>query len=163
MASTTTLPSAARTRLILRAGGVDAAALEERVRQALERRQRDSVEYPTEEIDHITALDRRLFTGGFELDEELTTRFRALSALSRCELRPIHQIKSHRPLLGPLIVRLKRLVFPLVAVHFKESFKSLQEFNSWSVANQAALAVELYSRPGSTRGAVIQRAPIGPL
>lgn len=136
---------------LLRAGALDPQALEMRVSASLAQRQQTMPDYPQEEIDHISQLDRRLFPSGFELNEELTTRFRALSALSRCELRPLHQIKSHRPLIGPLIVKAKRLLFPLVAVHFKESFKALQEFNSWSVANQAALAVEVYRGAGQTQ------------
>lgn len=128
---------------VLRAPGGDARSLDDRVRAALSERRRTIRDYPAEEIVSISQLDRRLFPDGFEISDDVSTRFRALAALSRCELRPPREIRSHRRFIGPLIVRAKRLLYPLVALQFKESFKALQELNSWSIANQAALTVEI--------------------
>ena len=119
-------------------------ALEQRVEQALQSRL-DSSEYSysTKEIDRIAGLDSRLFPADFMLDKQTSEQMRALAMLTRCELRANKEISSHRPLAGPVIVAVKKLLWRMMRVHLDDAFKGLQEFCSWSVTSQAQSLVKI--------------------
>jgi hypothetical protein len=96
-----------------------------------------SDDFSEEEIEQISALDRSLFLNDFQISEETQETFRVLCSFSRCELKPSRSITSHRPFVGPVIVFLKRLSWPIIRFHLKEPFESMQLFNSRLVASHA--------------------------
>jgi hypothetical protein len=111
-------------------GEPDAKLLEGRVSDALQLRLKQRSDLNEEEIRNVSELKARLLPEGYELDLPTTERLRLLCRLSQAELRPAASITSHRKLVGPLIVRAKRLLWPLLRAPFKDSFAALDEFNS---------------------------------
>ncbi len=99
--------------------------------------------YTLEEIERVTNLSRRVFPPDVDINEETLERFRALARLSQIQLRPASQIKSHRKLIGPIIVFFKKLTFPFIQVHLKQPFEGLEEFASGLVYSLAKEVVEV--------------------
>lgn len=97
----------------------------------------NGIDYTSEEIAEIERLDRRLFSSEFEISEEARESLRVLCTYSRCELRPSPIIRSHRKLIGPAIVFLKKLSWPLVRFHLKDTFESIELFHSSLVYSYA--------------------------
>lgn len=125
-------------------GGPSAAeVLERRVEESLAQRVREGESYTPEEIERVAGLDHRIFPQDFELDVETTEHFRALTLLSQSELKPASQITSHRRFVGPLIVALKRLSWPLIRIHLDKVFQGIQEHQSWVTVRLARQEVAL--------------------
>ncbi len=103
--------------------------LESRVNTALEERLVRDSHYTEKEIKKVSTLSKKLFPEGKEVDFQTCEDLRALAKLSQFELKPARSITSHRKFIGPLIVFLKRLTWPLVKIHLKESYAGQQEFN----------------------------------
>jgi hypothetical protein len=91
----------------------------------------------TSELEDISKLEHRLFPVDFELDKQQTEDLRALCSLSQTGLRQNLKITSHRPLIGPLIVFGKRILWRIVQVLLKETFAGTQEFNARLVKSHA--------------------------
>ena len=106
--------------------------LEKRAKDALNSRLKSAENYTLDEIAEISSLERKLFPQS-SIDKETTDLFRRLSALSNIKLTPSREITSHRKLIGPLIVAVKRISYPLIRVHLKRIFEALEEFCAWSV------------------------------
>ena len=112
-------------------------SLERHVFEALSSRLKTSPSYSDEEIVRVSGLSKRLFHDGFCLNEDQTNRVRALCSLSQSTLKPANEISSHRKLIGPLIVFIKRLTWPLISVHLRDVFVGIQEFQSLAVETLA--------------------------
>jgi hypothetical protein len=125
---------------------LDATNLNAELEKELEARLKRAGDYDRREISAIEQLDRRLFPKDFKLSTEQTNSFRALCKLSQVELKPARAITSHRKVIGPLIVLLKRLSWPIFKVHLKDTVDGLQEFCAWSVYQQAQNVTELCGR-----------------
>ena len=89
--------------------------------------------YTEEEVNEIKSLNTSLFGKTTRIDLELSKTFRSLAKLSQCELKPSTEIRSHRKIIGPVIVFLKKLSWPLIKAHLKNTLEGQQEFNSWTV------------------------------
>jgi hypothetical protein len=130
-----------RDRLI-HSAPFDAADVERLISNRLEQRLDRNLKYTREEIEKITKLDRSLFPEDFQLNEEHSNDLRALASLSQCQLKPARSIRSHRPILGPLIVALKKITWKLIKVHLEEPFDGLQEFSARMVDSHAKQILE---------------------
>jgi hypothetical protein len=111
--------------------------LQQRAEAALGERLNGRTHYEQREIAKIEQLDKGLFPKNFEISSETEEMLRVLCTFSRCELRPAREIRSHRPYIGPLIVFLKRLSWPLIRFHLKDTFESLQFFSAKLVQSHA--------------------------
>lgn len=112
--------------------------LSAQIDQTLEARLlRSGGSYNKVEIHDITHKKTTLVCASTTLTLESSERLRALSKLAQFQLRPASQITSHRKLLGPLIVFLKKLTWPVIQIHLKETFAGLQELAAWSVVTMA--------------------------
>ncbi len=118
------------------------STLEQRAITQLESRLASNRHYTSSEVVEIEELDRRLIPTDIDIDEGTTKKLRALCKLSQCELKPAREITSHRPFIGPIIVAIKKLSWPLIKIHLKEAFAGQQEFNSWAVYSIAENSVE---------------------
>ncbi len=118
-------------------------SLEQRALGRLEKRLREQPELTASEIVKVAELDKSLFPKDFEISEEARESLRVLCSYSRCELRSGRDIRSHRRFIGPAIVFLKRLSWPLIRFHLKDTFESMQLFHSWVVYSHARQVVEL--------------------
>lgn len=107
-------------------------SLEQRAKDALSSRLKTSANYSAQEISEIAKLERKLFPHQ-AIDKETTELFRRLCALSNIRLLPSREITSHRPIVGPLIVAIKRISYPFIRVHLKGVIEALEEFCAWSV------------------------------
>src|SRR5690606_2278941 len=99
--------------------------VENRVREGLVARTHPGSELSISELEEVATLDTALFPKTLELAPETTETIRVLCALSRCQLRPAREIRSHRRFIGPIIVFLKRLSWPLIRFHLKDTFDSM--------------------------------------
>lgn len=116
--------------------------IETAIAQSLKERIESDVSYDVDEIESITKRSHSLFPADYRLDSETAKYMRALSALSQAELRPSRAIRSHRKFIGPLVVFLKRATWPLVKFHLTDSFKGIEEFQSWAVTAIGQLVVK---------------------
>jgi hypothetical protein len=132
--------NSASSNSLIRSGVDTPAEVEQSVSLRLQKRLGEH--YTTSEIEHISAMDSSLFPLDFELDETTSNTFRSLTRLSHCALKPAH-LRSHRTIIGPVIVAIKKLTWKLVKVHLEHAFDGLQEFCSWMVYCQARQVVEI--------------------
>ena len=101
-----------------------------------------------EEIDKIEFLNTRLIPEGVVLEDRDSEELRALASLSRVHLKRPAEISSHRPIIGPLIVLFKKLTFPIVSFHMKDTIQALEEFAALSVVRQAKLSARIKELEG---------------
>ena len=118
-------------------------SISSRVETALQKRTTDNAEYNDKEIEQVTRLNRSLFPRDFRVSDDAIDTLRVLCSYSRCELKPARAIQSHRPFIGPLIVFLKRISWPFIRFHLKETFDSIQLFHSWTVYEYGKQAFEI--------------------
>lgn len=96
-----------------------------------------------------------------ELDlirQDLTVSDRHLEKLrSLCQLWEIDisdaEIKSHRRFLGPIIVRVKKLLFPIVRFFIKDLIREQRAFNAEAISLLSELAHDVKTKEltGSTK------------
>ena len=123
---------------LLKDNGIEHTEILEKISENLNARLTDATSYTVEEIERVSRLDRRLFPAKFRLTSADSERIRALCALSKTEIDPLRGITSHRPLIGPLIVGAKRLLWRSFKPLLDQTFDGIQEYNSWQIYSQAA-------------------------
>ncbi len=129
-------------RALILSGAADARALEERITRALAARLAEHPHYSAKEAGQIEQLNRSLFPEGCSIDYQTSEDFRRLAVFSQCDAKsPI--IRSHRPLLGPVIVAVKKLFWKIVRGQLEPFFAGMSEFNAAVVEVQARQAVEI--------------------
>lgn len=136
------MPETASRDPLLRSAPVEPHELEDQIHLRLSTRLNQNSKYTVEEVRRITDLDRSLFPKDFAVSKETSDNLRALANLSQCQLKPAREIRSHRKLLGPVIVALKKLTWPLIKVHLNDTFEGLQEFCSRMVYSHAKQILE---------------------
>lgn len=138
-------------------------ALDARIEERLERRLADVPNYTHLEIDTVTNLDCRLFPPGFELSEEASKEFRTLCQTSQVTIPRPTMFSSHRKYLGPLIVFAKKLTWPLVQIHLKQTLTSMSEFNSQVVMQLAKNHVQGARSSSEGQQSTLNGSPSAPL
>lgn len=125
--------------------GKDLEALEVTCRKRLNERiatQAGQFSLNEEEIKNVRDYDSR-FIKDISLSKDDNDELRLLASWTKFKLKPPSSISSHRKIIGPLIVLLKRLTFPLVNFHMKDMVREMEEFASAVVERQAKTASEL--------------------
>lgn len=117
--------------------------LDERIGRALSHRFTSHASFTLEEANKVGDLTHRLFPENIHLSEDSIEQFRAISRLSRCGLESMSGFTSHRPLLGPVIVFVKRICWPFIFAQIKRPFLSLEDFNMLLIETLAKQQVEL--------------------
>jgi hypothetical protein len=120
-----------------------AEEINQRINSALSSRLSGNDAYNKEEIIKVANLDNKLMPEGFVLSSDQTEHLRALCKLSKVELKPAREITSHRKIIGPAIVFLKKLTWPLMQIHLKDTFNELSDFCSWTVKTIAEQTIEI--------------------
>lgn len=77
----------------------------------------------------IQALSFAVTREGFSTTPERMEQIQRLCQLFSMNLRPTNPT-SHRPFIGPIIVGVKKVLFPLVNALFGPTFRNQREFNS---------------------------------
>jgi hypothetical protein len=111
----------------------NASGLENKLKERLERRLSKSSDYSAKEIQEIDELNPYLFPANFRLEKADAAAIRSICTLSQTELKPARSITSHRKLIGPIIVAIKKATWPMIKFHLTDSFKGIGQFNSWAV------------------------------
>jgi hypothetical protein len=95
-------------------------------------------EFNEHNIGYIRDLKLKLVEGGLNVSEKDLEKLRTLCKLWDVELKP-SEISSHRPFVGPFIVAVKKLLFPVIRIFLKDSFKQQRDFNAAAVSMIADL------------------------
>ncbi len=117
--------------------GEDSPDMAEMVSILADRRMKEK-DFNEGDVDYIRKLKLKLLDGGLDIEEKDLEKLRTLCKLWDVELKP-SIITSHRPLIGHLIVTLKKLIFPVIRVLLKDSFKQQRDFNAAAVSMLAEL------------------------
>ncbi len=123
--------------LTKRAGEQSFQELEHQAKLNLQQRLETSESYNQKEIDSVSNFQHRLVPAGLLLEEKSLEELRALASLSRIRLKPPSQISSHRPVIGKLIVAVKKATWPLVNFHLKDTIEAMEEFSGRMVASHS--------------------------
>ena len=121
----------------IRIEGADQPELAGRLKARLDRKVRaDEVN-----LDEIRRVEKLTFlpAGKIELGGESLDKLRRLCQLWDIDLR-CQGISSHRPLIGPLIVAIKKLLYPVLKVFLKDTLQQQRDFNAAAVSLLADLA-----------------------
>jgi hypothetical protein len=97
--------------------------------------------YTQADIAYVARLSRPLIKDKLELSETQLTLLRNVCQNWDPQFRDIG-IRSHRPIIGPVIVALKRALFPLVKLFLKDTLRQQREFN----ASVTALLAQVLSK-----------------
>ncbi len=119
------------------------AELERRIRDNLAKRLASSTDYTANEIADLEQVAPTLFPPDFCLEKETGGIIRHLAIHSQQRLKPSARITSHRRFIGPLIVKFKRLFWPLLNLHLRDQFVAMEEFSCGAVAAIAWQAAEI--------------------
>jgi hypothetical protein len=136
---------------IIQKDSFQSSELNQRINSALAERLSGNDAYNKEEITKVSNLKSKLMPEGFVLSTEQTENLRALCKLSKVELKPAREITSHRKIIGPVIVFLKKLTWPLMQIHLKDTFNELSDFCSWTVKTIAKQTIEIEELKDSTK------------
>lgn len=112
------------------------ADLEARVQARLQ-----SKEFRQDELDYVRTATYLPIAGDLQVTENELNVLRRLCQSWDIELRPL-TITSHRPIIGPVIVAVKKILFPLVQVFLKDLIRQQRDFNSSAIALMGALVSE---------------------
>ena len=89
-------------------------------------------DFEQKDIDYVATLERPLSEDALQVDGSDLEKLRRLCQLWDLELH-MHEIKSHRKFVGPLIVMAKRLCFPILKHLMKGMLKQQREFNAQAI------------------------------
>ena len=84
------------------------------------------------DMEFIERVSLRLGRSALRLRPERLDRIRRLCQLWDLELRPA-DISSHRKIIGPLIVGVKKLLLPILKALLGDTFKRQREFNAEAI------------------------------
>ncbi|MBN8548196.1 MAG: hypothetical protein J0M12_02650 [Deltaproteobacteria bacterium] len=119
-----------------KADGALCAALDQRIKARLAAK-----EFRADEVEYVKQANFSPIQGDLKVSESELNTLRRLCQAWEIELRP-GKITSHRPLVGPLIVAAKKLVFPIIQVFLKDLVKQQKDFNSSAISLMGALLSE---------------------
>lgn len=95
--------------------------------------------YTKEDVEYVKNLDLFPLKDASNLDNEMLERLRRISEVWEVKLG-YDEITSHRPVVGKLIVAVKKLIFPLVSLVLKKPLEQQRRFNAEVVSLLAKLA-----------------------
>jgi hypothetical protein len=113
------------------AGAVD-AQLEGELEQKVEAAMRAG-KYSKGDAAYIAGMNLNISPGRLEVSDHTLHQLRCLCQLWDVDIR-LKEIKSHRPLVGPLIVALKRMLYPVLRVFLRDFIRQQRSFNAAVVA-----------------------------
>lgn len=113
--------------------GQSSPELENRLTAKVQQRLADG-EYTEQDMRVVADLGKPKAELHLKMSDAKLERIRRLCQLWDIELRPPHQITSHRKIVGPLIVAAKKLVYPLLRVLLKDLIRQQRDFNGSVIA-----------------------------
>ncbi len=122
---------------VLHAPAGVAEALEEEVTRRFQARLAAHASYSLIETETVALMPHHFIAASAVLSDKECERLRELAILSRCGLRYLEPISSHRKIIGPIIVAGKRLLWKLLYAQLRKQFDAMEEFNGAMVENLA--------------------------
>ena len=126
-----------RPNFVLNAPAGLADALEAEVTRRLQARLASHASYSLAETETVTLMPHHFIAASAALSDKECERLRELAILSRCGLRYLEPIHSHRKIVGPIIVAGKKLLWKLLYAQLRKQFDAMEEFNGAMVENLA--------------------------
>lgn len=108
--------------------GAPSQALQDRCQERVSQHLQKG-DYSVSSIAAIAALRPAMLDRSLVIGEKDYEALRRLCQVWDVDLRP-SPITSHRPLVGPLIVAMKKLLFPVLRVFLKDTLRQQRDFNS---------------------------------
>lgn len=118
--------------------GEEASELERSLLSRVEQRIA-SGKFARRDVEYVAKLSRPIFSESATLDEDALEKLRSLCKLWDVDIRP-STISSHRKFVGPVIVKCKQLLFPLLRVLMKDFISQQREFNATAITLLAKLS-----------------------
>lgn len=122
----------------LSVGGKDDDNLASHLEDAVSAKQK-SGEYTAEDVKYVQKLSLALAKGELRVSDESLEGLRRLCQLWDVDIK-VYSISSHRKIIGPVIVAVKKLVFPILRVLMKEFINQQRTFNAEVIAFLAHLS-----------------------
>jgi len=97
--------------------------------------------YTWEEVRHIESIQVSCVKGTFAVSKDRLEMLRNLCQLWDIDVR-IGEITSHRPIIGPPIVLMKKVYFRILRVLLKDMIRQQRDFNSTVISLLADLTNE---------------------
>lgn len=97
--------------------------------------------YPEGTIAHMLERKLALVNRTLQISDQHLVAIRRVSACWDIQLTP-PQISSHRRIIGPIIVGVKRLLFPLLSILLKDLLRKQREFNAAVLEALVEIAAE---------------------
>lgn len=123
--------------------GEDLRSLEKEIEAGLSRRLASHESFSRKEIEDVRSRKFRLLPPGWAITEKEEQALRALALHYRVGLRPPHAIRSHRKLVGPIIVAGKKLLFRVLDAFLRDAFQQVEDFQRIAIRSQAHQMVEI--------------------
>jgi len=96
-------------------------------------------EYTDENIRYVSKLSLAVCSGELKLSDQKLEKLRRLCQLWDVKLRP-REIRSHRKFVGPVIVAVKRAIYPILKFFLKDMLHQQREFNAATIRLLAEVA-----------------------
>ncbi len=103
-----------------------------------------------EEVKNVCHTENRLFPYPILIDTETTEIFRSMCIYSQSIIKSENDIKSHRPIIGKIIIFTKKAVWNLVKPSINNSLIGIQECFSNLVVSQAKLTTSILKKTTET-------------
>jgi hypothetical protein len=101
-----------------------AEAVEQRVRSRIQ-----AGEYSEKDVQYMERHRLPLLQGHLEAEAEVLEGLRQMAQASDVRLTP-PQISSHRPVIGPVIVGVKKVLFRVLEVLLRDQLRRQRDFNA---------------------------------
>ena len=97
----------------------------------------------TQDVENIQSRQMDVIPKSLSLDPIRLEKLRRLCQLWEVDIR-IGEITSHRKYIGPVIVKAKQLMFPVMRFMLKDLIREQRDFNSASIQLMASLCNEAH-------------------
>lgn len=115
-------------------------SLENLFRTRVAQRMQDG-KYSADDVAYVEKMTLGLMERSLTVSDKRLEKLRTLCQLWDVDLRE-KEISSHRPFIGPVIVKAKRILFRLLKVLFKDMLRQQRVFNATVISLLADLANE---------------------
>jgi len=112
----------------LTVNGEDANALALKLQSEVEAKI-SSGKYTARDVSYLKTLNRPVLSEKLNVSEERLEKLRALCQAWDIEIRA-SSISSHRPIIGPLIVLVKKTLQPLLKILLRDTINQQRNFNA---------------------------------
>lgn len=124
-------------------GSLETTELQSRIEKNLQARLHSHESYSKEEILQVSTNPYRLFPEGYRVNEDEEETLRALISRYRVSIRPPHGMKSHRKIIGPVIVSGKKFLWKVLDFFIRGTLEQMEDFQRILIRSHARQMVEL--------------------